>query len=95
MNIKFEKGHWIYLSSFVIIISMMFFQNSCILFSLKLASLNVGIKDILPDLIGLITLIGTYFVLKIFYKRRSRFRKRYIYYVLLIGLIWTIGVQIK
>jgi hypothetical protein len=92
---QIKKAYLIYGLSLVLILALMFFENSTFLFSMHFQNIEGLTLKMLPDLLSIAVLTMTYLILKIFYKKSSVYRKSYPAFALLVIIIWTIGVQLK
>jgi glucose uptake protein GlcU len=93
---KFEKGQIIYGVVLLVILILLMFPTSTSFFSMAINDLSLSAWDTwLPDLLGLITIGLGYFALTLFYKKKSKYRKRYPFLAFIIGLIWTITIQVR
>jgi len=93
---KFEKGQVIYGVVLLMIVILLLLPSSTSFFNMTINDLSISEWDMwLPDLLGLMTILVGYMVLAIFYKKQSRYRKQYPFLVLLIGLLWTIAIQLR
>lgn len=93
---KLEKGQIIYSAVLALVVLLLLLPSSTSFFNMTINELSISEWDMwLPDLLGLMTILVGYIVLAIFYKKHSRYRKRYPFLVLLIGLLWTIAIQLR
>ena len=93
---KFEKGQIIYSAVFLVVVILLLFPTSTSFFNMAVNDLtDTNWSMWLPDLLALLTVLVGYLVLKLFYKKRSMYRKLYPVLAFVIGLMWTIVVQLK
>ncbi len=93
---RFEKGQIIYSAVILVVVILLLFPSSTSFFNMAVYDLtDTNWSMWLPDLLGLLTVLVGYLLLKTFYKKRSKYRKWYPILALVIGLLWTIVVQLK
>ena len=93
---KFEKGQIIYSVVILVVVILLLFPTSTSFFNMEVNDLtDTNWNMWLPDLLGLLTVLVGYLLVKMFYKKRSKYRKWYPLLALAIGLLWTIVIQIK
>ena len=93
---KIEKGQIIYSVVLLVVVILLLFPTSTSFFNMAVYDLtDTNWSMWLPDLLALLTVLVGYLLLKMFYKKRSKYRKWYPMLAFLIGLLWTIVIQIK
>ena len=93
---KIEKGQIIYSVVLLVVVILLLFPTSTSFFNMAVYDLtDTNWSMWLPDLLALLTVLVGYLLLKMLYKKRSKYRKWYPILALVIGLLWTIVVQIK
>ncbi|MBN2795543.1 MAG: hypothetical protein JXR88_09070 [Clostridia bacterium] len=89
---KLQKGQWIYLIGSVLWLALLFHPNSGSLMGAQLSDLLIPKNWILywSDVAGILILIAVGFILSLFYKKYSVYRKFYGLFWLMMVFIWSI-----
>ncbi len=91
-----NKGRWIYLSIILINVVLVLLPTATSLFQMSLGTLEeTNWLYWIPDILGVVSVIIGYMVIKLFYKKHASYVKHYPYLALAVAMIWTVAVQIK
>lgn len=93
---RFEKGQIIYSVVILVVVILLLFPTSTSFFNMAVNDLtDTNWSMWLPDLLGLLTVLVGFLLVKIFYKKRSKYRKWYPILAFVVGLLWTVVIQLK
>jgi len=93
---KYKKGQIIYGLVILFVVVLLLLPTSTSFFNMTITDLDSLDWTLwLPDILALVTIGLGYLSLLVFYKKQSKYRKRYPILVLLIGILWTVVIQVK